>query len=277
MVFQNYALFPHMSVRQNVGFGLKMRGVSRAETARRVAQAIGLVQLRRPGRQAAGPTLGRPAAARRDRARGRDRAAAGADGRAPVQPRRQAPAGDAGRDPAHPQCARHHHDLRHPRPGRGPVDGRPHRGPARRRRSARSARRRNSTTARPRSTSPNSWASAIASPGASSARRRAWRGSRSATSFSQGVAEGPASPTGRRPSRCSAPTTSRWTPAGARPAGLVETIEYRGRDFVGTAVTDGGARADVPLARGRPVGRPGRADARPRAGSSSFRPAPAAR
>ena len=31
MVFQNYALFPHMSVRQNVGFGLKMQGVAKAE------------------------------------------------------------------------------------------------------------------------------------------------------------------------------------------------------------------------------------------------------
>src|SRR3954471_4924191 len=35
MVFQNYALFPHMSVRRNVGFGLRMRGVSRDETRRR--------------------------------------------------------------------------------------------------------------------------------------------------------------------------------------------------------------------------------------------------
>jgi putative spermidine/putrescine transport system ATP-binding protein len=46
MVFQNYALFPHMSVRRNVGFGLRMRGVSRAEIESRVAQALELVQLR---------------------------------------------------------------------------------------------------------------------------------------------------------------------------------------------------------------------------------------
>ncbi len=45
MVFQNYALFPHMTVRQNVGFGLRMRHVPRAEAARRVAEAIGLVRL----------------------------------------------------------------------------------------------------------------------------------------------------------------------------------------------------------------------------------------
>src|SRR6185312_13335663 len=33
MVFQNFALFPHMSVRQNVAFGLEMRGLRRDETA----------------------------------------------------------------------------------------------------------------------------------------------------------------------------------------------------------------------------------------------------
>src|SRR5689334_1060271 len=45
MVFQNYALFPHMSVAKNVGFGLKMRGVPSAEIATRVANAMKLVQL----------------------------------------------------------------------------------------------------------------------------------------------------------------------------------------------------------------------------------------
>ncbi|HLL68921.1 MAG TPA: ABC transporter ATP-binding protein [Micromonosporaceae bacterium] len=47
MVFQNYALFPHMSVRRNVGFGLMMRKVSKAETRRRVDEALRLVQLER--------------------------------------------------------------------------------------------------------------------------------------------------------------------------------------------------------------------------------------
>src|SRR5438445_11528754 len=45
MVFQNYALFPHMSVRHNIGFGLRMRGVPAAEIERRVAQALSMVQL----------------------------------------------------------------------------------------------------------------------------------------------------------------------------------------------------------------------------------------
>ncbi|HET9959855.1 MAG TPA: ABC transporter ATP-binding protein, partial [Polyangiaceae bacterium] len=45
MVFQNYALFPHMSVDRNVGFGLKMRGVPVPELKTRVAKALSLVQL----------------------------------------------------------------------------------------------------------------------------------------------------------------------------------------------------------------------------------------
>jgi putative spermidine/putrescine transport system ATP-binding protein len=45
MVFQNYALFPHMSVLDNVGFGLKMRGVAKGETQRRAREALQLVQL----------------------------------------------------------------------------------------------------------------------------------------------------------------------------------------------------------------------------------------
>ncbi|WP_427025582.1 ABC transporter ATP-binding protein [Aureimonas ureilytica] len=45
MVFQSYALFPHMTVAQNVGFGLEMRKVGRAERDRKVAAALQLVGL----------------------------------------------------------------------------------------------------------------------------------------------------------------------------------------------------------------------------------------
>ncbi len=45
MVFQNYALFPHMTVHGNVEFGLKMAGVSGAERRRRVGDAVELVRL----------------------------------------------------------------------------------------------------------------------------------------------------------------------------------------------------------------------------------------
>ncbi len=45
MVFQNYALFPHMTVRDNVAFGLKMRKTPRPELRRRVDEAMALVRL----------------------------------------------------------------------------------------------------------------------------------------------------------------------------------------------------------------------------------------
>src|SRR3954465_387635 len=44
-VFQDYALFPHMSVAENVGYGLRVAKVARTERARRVAEALALVRL----------------------------------------------------------------------------------------------------------------------------------------------------------------------------------------------------------------------------------------
>jgi spermidine/putrescine transport system ATP-binding protein len=44
-VFQSYALFPHLTVGQNIAFGLEMRGVPKAERAQRVADALRLVRL----------------------------------------------------------------------------------------------------------------------------------------------------------------------------------------------------------------------------------------
>lgn len=45
MVFQSYAIFPHLTVRQNVAYGLKPRGVSGAEAAERVREALAMVDL----------------------------------------------------------------------------------------------------------------------------------------------------------------------------------------------------------------------------------------
>ena len=45
MVFQSYALYPHMSVRDNLAFGLKRRGVARAEIGRRVEEVAGMLGL----------------------------------------------------------------------------------------------------------------------------------------------------------------------------------------------------------------------------------------
>jgi len=45
MMFQSYALFPHMTVQDNVAFGLKQEGVKKAEVASRVAEMLSLVKL----------------------------------------------------------------------------------------------------------------------------------------------------------------------------------------------------------------------------------------
>ncbi len=59
MVFQSYAVFPHMTVEANVGYGLKVAGVGGAERERRVAQALEMVRLtgfekRRPDKLSGG-------------------------------------------------------------------------------------------------------------------------------------------------------------------------------------------------------------------------------
>jgi putative spermidine/putrescine transport system ATP-binding protein len=45
MVFQSYALFPHMTVAENVGYGLKLRGTSKADRAARVTESLEMVGL----------------------------------------------------------------------------------------------------------------------------------------------------------------------------------------------------------------------------------------
>jgi putrescine transport system ATP-binding protein len=59
MMFQSYALFPHLDVAGNIGFGLKQAGLPRAEIAARVADLVALAQLggleaRRPGQLSGG-------------------------------------------------------------------------------------------------------------------------------------------------------------------------------------------------------------------------------
>jgi putative spermidine/putrescine transport system ATP-binding protein len=45
MVFQSYALWPHMTVAQNIGYGLKLRGASRADIARRIDELLAMLRL----------------------------------------------------------------------------------------------------------------------------------------------------------------------------------------------------------------------------------------
>jgi spermidine/putrescine ABC transporter ATP-binding subunit len=58
VVFQSYALFPHLSVRDNVAFGLRERRLPAAEIERRVSDALALVRLDRGGRQRPGELSG---------------------------------------------------------------------------------------------------------------------------------------------------------------------------------------------------------------------------
>jgi spermidine/putrescine transport system ATP-binding protein len=68
LVFQNYALFPHLTVWQNVAFGLEMQRLPQSELASRTAEALGMVQLggleRRYPRQLSGGEQQRVALAR---------------------------------------------------------------------------------------------------------------------------------------------------------------------------------------------------------------------
>ncbi|AZT85580.1 polyamine ABC transporter ATP-binding protein [Marinobacter sp. NP-4(2019)] len=51
MMFQSYALFPHLTVTENVAFGLRREGISRSETKQRVAQMLDMVQMGHLGKR----------------------------------------------------------------------------------------------------------------------------------------------------------------------------------------------------------------------------------
>ena len=75
MVFQNYALYPHLSVAENIAFGLRLRKASKAVIDERVTWAAKMLDLTPYLDAAAEAALGRPAAARRDGPRDRAPAA----------------------------------------------------------------------------------------------------------------------------------------------------------------------------------------------------------
>jgi len=58
MVFQNYALFPHMTVRRNIGFGLAMQRKPKEEIARKVEEALAIVRLGQQGDKLPGQLSG---------------------------------------------------------------------------------------------------------------------------------------------------------------------------------------------------------------------------
>ena len=124
-VFQDYALFPHMTVAENVEYGLRVKGMSRRDRrrARRGRARAGAPA--GPRRPQAGAALGRPAAARRARARDRQRAAGPPARRAARRARPEAAPGDADLPQGAAARPRDHLRLRHARPGRGADDERP--------------------------------------------------------------------------------------------------------------------------------------------------------
>ena len=132
MVFQSYALYPHMTVRRNIEFPLRSRKVPAAERDQLVRDAAESLVARRAARPQARAALGRPAPAGRAGAGDRAPPAGVPDGRAAVEPRRQAARADPRRAGGAAAAAVGHDHLRHPRPGRGDDDGTPHRGARRR-------------------------------------------------------------------------------------------------------------------------------------------------
>ena len=156
MVFQNYALYPHMTVYENMAFALKLRKTPKHEIDRRVKEAARLLQLeeylgRKPkalsGGQRQRVAMGR-AIVREPQVFLMDEPLSNLDAKLRVQTRSQI-ADAAGRP-------RHHHRLRDPRPGRGHDDGPPGGCAARRRAPAGRRARVSCTTGRRTCSSPGS-------------------------------------------------------------------------------------------------------------------------
>ena len=64
MMFQSYALFPHMTVEKNVGFGLEQEGLPSAEIRKRVGDMLEIVKMSAVHQAQAAPAFRRPASAR---------------------------------------------------------------------------------------------------------------------------------------------------------------------------------------------------------------------
>ncbi len=118
MVFQSYALFPNMSVADNIGYGLKIRGMPRQERAARVAELVVLTNItgleKRRVDQLSGGQRQRVALARAVAIR-------------PGILRCRTPRPPAWRAQPFAARARHHHDLCDTRSVRGHGTRRPHR------------------------------------------------------------------------------------------------------------------------------------------------------
>ena len=153
MVFQNYALYPHMTVYKNIAFALKVRKTPPAEIRQRVESAArssasatssSASPAQLSGGQRQRVAMGR-AIVRDPQVFLMDEPLSNLDAKLRVA--------DAGRDRPHPAGGRRDDDLRHARPGRGDDDGRPGRRAAQGRAPAGRLRRSSSTSTRPTSSS----------------------------------------------------------------------------------------------------------------------------
>ena len=124
MMFQSYALFPHMTVEANVAFGLKQEGVPKAELKDRVQTALELVQMGALCEAQAASAVRRSAAARGARALAGQAAEAAAARRADVRARQADPPAHADRTGQHPRQGRRDLHDGHARSGRGDDHGR---------------------------------------------------------------------------------------------------------------------------------------------------------
>ena len=176
MVFQNYALFPHMTVAENIAFPLKMRSVDAASETRARREALEHGAAAARGAALSERAVRRAAAAHRAGALPRLR---------PAIVLMDEPLGALDkklRDQMQLEIKRIHRELgttdhlRHARPGRGDDDVGPHLPDERRARSSSSARRRTSTSAPThRCSSPTSSASPTCSRAGAGRRRRGSR------------------------------------------------------------------------------------------------------
>ena len=145
-VFQHYAAFKHMTVRDNVGFGLRSASGRRPRSAARVDELLGLVQLDGFADRYPAPALGRPAPADGPCARARGRAEGAPARRAVRRARRARAQGAADLAPPPARRGSRHDRARHARPGGGDGRRRPRHRHERRPRSSRAASRATSTS-----------------------------------------------------------------------------------------------------------------------------------
>ena len=115
MMFQNYALFPHMSIADNVGYGLRMRGIAKPDLKRQSRRGALSREAHRRGGSPASPTFGRSTTACGAGSRACHLSEGITARRAVFRPRQEFARIHADRDQRDPAPARSDDDLRDPR------------------------------------------------------------------------------------------------------------------------------------------------------------------